>query len=161
MVIVATNYTMKIFLSLLITVVVLSSCAKEEEYIIEYPTTFTSTKFSGQNIRVFTRYGEVKDSEISTNLFKRVKQYLTDLDTTQIENDISVTYHSETSVELISMSSSFNKMLNLYETPEITYWESRDTSVAVVGNSYYSFDFNKNHLKYHPLFEEHFIPPLP
>jgi len=55
---------MKKFLSFLIGVLLFISCSKEEEYIIEYPTTFSPSEIYGQKIRVFTKKGEIKDSKI-------------------------------------------------------------------------------------------------
>lgn len=148
---------MKNILSLISLVLSVHSCSKDE-FIIQYPTTYTSTKFSGQNIRVYTRNGEIKDSKIISKLTKKVKQYFTDLDTTKIENELSVTYLSPSSLELTSLSSKYKDTLNLHETPEITYWENRFISYAVVGDGYKSYDFKGKHLKYQPLFKEDFTP---
>lgn len=138
---------MKRILSLILLILIVASC-NQDEYIIEYPTTFVSTKISNQNIRVFTKKGEIKDSKITSELINRIKDKLTDVNNLNVQNEISVTYLSSTGIELNTINPPETQELNLHETPNITYWERKNVSKAVIG----VYDYNANHYKYQPLY---------
>ena len=149
MVIVATNYDdMKKILSFFICALVFISCSKEEEYIIEYPTTFTPSEIHGQKIRVFTKKGEIKDSKTTLKIIERIKNHLTELENYNIADAFSATYLSPTSLEIYNEYYTLPTLFNLYETPSITYWEDKIIRKGSVG----VYDYYSNHFKYKPLY---------
>jgi len=139
---------MKKFLSFLIGVLIFFSCSKEEEYVIEYPTTFTPSEIYGQKIRVFTKKGEIKDSKITLKLIERIKNYITDVENYDIVDAFSATYLSPTTLEIYNEDYTLPTLFNLHETPNITYWEDKNIRKGVIG----IYDYYSNHFKYKPLY---------
>lgn len=141
--------------------IVLFSCSEENnDESVNYPIIYKNISATKNSIKVFTKNGEITDINTVNNLISRYGNFLAQTNNYNFKDSIAITYLNPESVEINSLKYNIRDTLTVYDNPELTYWEEKDTVCEPVayniGNTYY----NNTFFEYKPLHCKEFeVPP--
>jgi hypothetical protein len=148
------------FLFLINSILILSSCQKEENEIpLDYPSTFTSRRFeSSSKVRLFTASGEITSSEIIHRFSRRLGENYLHTD------GISIPATSPDTIRLSSANSAWIKQGNAFQeflltrNKEALQFTPKDTAKILDGGGL-GRDLVTAIGKYKPIY--HKVKPVP
>lgn len=149
------NHMNKFSLVLLVLLInVIYSCQKEPgEKLNQYPKTYKSILISDSEIKIYTKDGEEILSDVKDDVIQRYKNYLSDLETIEIDGKVIAEYLTESTVKVTVDDEVDEQVRHVYEYEGITYWEKQDTSAMQI--SLMSMDI----LIHKPLYYEEYRVP--
>lgn len=134
-------------------------CCKEKEEIVSYPIVYSNSPTTDNSIKVFTKSGEITDSNTVNYIKWQYGYLLTGMNNYNSEGNVIITYLSPEKVELRNFDSGNLDTLNVFRKANLIYLEKKDTISSPIDFRYDVYYFNKI-FRYKPLYYEEFPIPL-